>query len=68
MDSAFEAKEKWNIDKALKDVKHAVEVYSGLSRYETLASWRNLVGYIGLLEIDLKAAKEKLDELRVQSK
>ena len=68
MDSAFEAKEKWNIDKALKDVKHAVEVYSGLRRYETLESWKNLVAYVGLLEIDLKATKEKLDGLRVQSK
>lgn len=68
MDSAFEAKEKWNIGKALKDVKHAVEVYSGLRRYETLESWKNLVAYVGLLEIDLKATKEKLDGLRVQSK
>jgi len=25
-------------------------------------------GYIGLLELDLKNAKEKLDELRIQSK
>lgn len=68
MDSAFEAREKWNIDKALKDVKHAVEVYSGLRRYEMLESWKNLVAYVGLLEIDLKATKEKLDGLRIQSK
>lgn len=68
MDSAFEAKEKWNIDKALKDVKHAVEVYSGLRIYEMLESWKNLVAYVGLLEIDLKATKEKLDGLRIQSK
>ena len=68
MDSAFEAREKWNIDKALKDVKHAVEVYSGLSRYEKLMSWKNLVGYIGMLEIDLRSTKEKLDGLRIQSK
>lgn len=68
MDSAFEAKEKWNIYKALKDVKHAVEVYSGLRRYEMLESWKNLVAYVGLLEIDLKNTKEKLDGLRIQSK
>lgn len=68
MESAFDFREKWNIDKALKDVKHAVEVYSGLSRYETLASWKNLVGYIGMLEVDLRSAKEKLDGLRIQSK
>ena len=68
MDSAFDFREKWNIDKALKDVKHAVEVYSGLSRYEKLASWKNLVGYIGMLEVDLRSTKEKLDGLRIQSK
>ena len=68
MDSAFDFREKWNIDKALKDVKHAVEVYSGLSRYETLASWKSLVGYIGMLEVDLRSTKEKLDGLRIQSK
>ena len=68
MESAFDFREKWNIDKALKDVKHAVEVYSGLSRYETLESWKNLVGYIGMLEVDLRSTKEKLDGLRIQSK
>lgn len=65
MESAFEAKEKWNIDKALKDVKHAVETHSGLNRYEKLASWKILVAYISLLELDLKNAKEKLNGLRV---
>ena len=68
MESAFDFREKWNIDKALKDVKHAVEVYSGLSRYEMLESWKNLVGYIGMLEVDLRSTKEKLDGLRIQSK
>lgn len=68
MDSAFDFREKWNIDKALKDVKHAVEVYSGLNRYEALLSWRNLVAYIGMLEVDLRSTKEKLDGLRIQSK
>ena len=68
MDSALGFREKWNIDKSLKDVKHAVEVYSGLSRYEMLASWKNLVGYICMLEVDLRSTKEKLDGLRIQSK
>jgi hypothetical protein len=65
MESAFEAREKWNVGKALKDVKHAVETHSGLNRYEKLASWKILVAYISLLELDLKNAKEKLDGLRV---
>ena len=69
MDSAFEAREKWNIDKALEDVMHAVDVYrSELHGYETRVSWKNLVGYIGVLELDLKNAQEKLNELRIQSK
>ena len=68
MDSALDFREKWNIDKSLKDVKHAVEVFSGLKRSETLESWKNLVGYIGMLEVDLRSTKEKLDGLRIQSK
>ena len=32
MESAFDFREKWNIDKALKDVDHAVDVFSGLKR------------------------------------
>ena len=68
MESAFEAREKWNVGKALKAVKHAVETHSGLNRYEKLASWKTLVAYISLLELDLKNAKEKLDGLRIQSK
>lgn len=68
MESALEAREIWNVDKALKSVKHAVETHSGLNRYEKLASWKILVAYISLLELDLKNAKEKLDGLRVQSK
>ena len=65
MDSALEAREKWNVGKALKDVKHAVETHSGLNRYEKLASWKILVAYISLLELDLKNAKEKLNGIRV---
>lgn len=68
MDSAFEAREKWNIGKALQDVDHAVDVFSGLKRSETRESWKNLVAYVGLLELDLKNAKEKLDGIRIQSK
>ena len=68
MDSAFDFREKWNIDKALKDVDHAVDVFYGLKRSETLESWKNLVGYIGMLEVDLRSTKEKLDGLRIQSK
>ena len=68
MESALEAREKWNVGKALTDVKHAVETHSGLNRYEKLASWKILVAYISLLELDLKNAKEKLNGLRVQSK
>ena len=68
MENALEAREKWNVGKALKDVKHAVETHSGLNRYEKLASWKILVAYISLLELDLKNAKEKLNGLRIQSK
>ena len=66
MDTAFEARKKWEIDKAMKDVKHAVEVYSGLSRYEKLQSWHSLVAYVGLLEIELESYHRKeQDGLRV---
>lgn len=59
MDTAFEAREKWEIDKALKEVKHAVEVYSGMNRYEKLHSWHTLIAYISLLEIELKSYHRK---------
>ena len=65
MESAFEAREKWNVDEALKRLKYLIEIWRS---YEAMEHFVTLKGYIGVLELDLKNLKEKLDELRVQSK
>lgn len=65
MDSALEARKKWNVDEALKDLRGIAE---RTHSYMALDSFATVKGYIGLLELDLKNAKEKLDGLRIQSK
>lgn len=65
MESALEARKKWKVDEALKDLRDIVE---RTHSYTALDSFATVKGYIGLLELDLKNAKEKLDGLRIQSK
>lgn len=65
MESAFEAKKKWNVDYALKDLRSRLEESRSWAAMDSFATVK---GYIGLLELDLKNAQEKLNELRIQSK
>ena len=65
MESALEARKKWNVDWALKDLRSRLEE---ARCWVAMDSFATVKGYIGLLELDLKNAKEKLDGLRIQSK
>ena len=65
MESALEARTKWNVDWALKDLRSRLEK---AGCWAAMNSFAIVKGYIGLLELDLKNAKEKLDGLRIQSK
>lgn len=65
MESALEARKKWNVDWALKDLQSRLKE---ARCWAAMDSFATVKGYIGLLELDLKNAKEKLDGLRIQSK
>ena len=58
MESALEAREIWNVDYALKDLRSRLEESRS---WAAMNSFAIVKGYIGLLELDLKNAKEKLD-------
>lgn len=59
MESALEARKKWNVDWALKDLRSRLEE---TRCWAAMDSFATVKGYIGLLELDLKNAKEKLNE------
>lgn len=63
MESALEARKKWNVDWALKDLRSRLEE---ARCWAAMDSFATVKGYIGLLELDLKNAKEKLDGIRIQ--
>ena len=65
MESALEFREKWKVDEALKRLRALLENFRS---FEGIECFVTLKGYIGVLELDLKNAKEKLDGLRIQSK
>lgn len=58
MESALEFREKWKVDDALQNLRSFVEQSGSYGVREDFATVK---GYIGLLELDLKNAKEKLD-------
>lgn len=58
MESAHEAWEKWKVADALQNLRSFVERSGGYGVREDFATVK---GYIGLLELDLKNAKEKLN-------
>ena len=58
MESAFEARKKWKVDDALQNLRSFVERSGSYGVREDFATVK---GYIGLLELDLKNAQEKLD-------
>ena len=61
---AFGFRKKWHVDEALNDLRDVAERHS----YKALEIFATVKGYIGVLELDLKNAQEKLNELRIQSK
>ena len=65
MESALDFRKKWNVDEAMKRLRAILENFMS---FEGMEHFGTLKGYIGLLELDLKNTKEKLDGLRVQSK
>ena len=65
MESAFDFKWKWKVDEALKTLRARIEESRDFVAMDRFAIVK---GYIGVLELDLKNAKEKLDGLRIQSK
>lgn len=65
MESALEARKKWKVDDALQNLRSFAERSGSYGIREDFATVK---GYIGMLELDLKNAKEKLDGLRIQSK
>lgn len=65
MESAFEFKEKWKVNEALKKLRDLLEAFRS---FEGMEHFGTLKAYIGILELDLRNAKEKLDGLRIQSK
>ena len=57
--TVVEAKEKWEIDKALEKINHVVERQAGLDRYEAMEHWKSIVAYIGILELQVEADRRK---------
>ena len=58
MENALEARKKWKVADALQNLRSFVERSGSYGVREDFATVK---GYIGLLELDLKNAKEKLD-------
>ncbi len=58
MESAFEFKEKWKVDEALKRLRTLLETFRS---FEGMEHFSTLKAYIGILELDLRNAKEKLN-------
>ena len=72
MESAFEFKEKWKVDEALKKLRDMLEAFRS---FEGMEHFGTLKAYIGILELDLRnekaknaKAKEILDGIRIQPK
>ena len=63
MESALEARKRWNVDWALKDLRGRLEEARCWSAMDSVATVK---AYIGILELDLKNVKEELDGIRVQ--
>ena len=63
MQSAFDFKQAWKVEDALKTLQRIAD---RPDRPELRDPLHTVKAYIGALELDLKNAKEKLDGIRIQ--
>ena len=63
MESAFEFKEKWKVDEALKKLRGMLEAFRSFEGMEHLGT---LKAYIGILELDLRNEKARNEKTRAK--
>ena len=57
-----DAKEKWEIDKAMKHMQRLADNDYGLNRFKSYDSWRSINAYICLLELEIESYKRKIKD------